>query len=213
LHWVYPEMFRSSGVTRCKLQMVRTRPQPEGWQLGPALAAGLTLRFYESFQVCGILRALKQRIAAETPAYDRWGIHVLVFQTAGRELTIGDSHEYGMAVDPFDRAEIDERILSYARSFLQAPALDIAQHWHGVYAKHPDRPYLSVSPALNVRGVTATGGAGLTLTFGLAEETMKEMGFRCAAVWPSGKGSPSRCSSSATRATISAARTSLSASR
>ena len=174
---LYPEVFRSSGVTRCKLQMMRTRPQPEGWPLGPALAAGLTLRFYDSFEVCRTLPALKQRIAAETPAYDRWGIHVLVSQTAGRELTIGDSHEYGPSVDPFDRAEIDELILGYARGFLQAPALDIAQHWHGVYAKHPDQPYLSVSPAPNVRVVTATGGSGMTLAFGLAEETMKEMGF------------------------------------
>jgi FAD dependent oxidoreductase TIGR03364 len=174
---LYPEMFRASGVTRCKLQMMRTRPQPEAWQLGPALAAGLTLRFYESFQVCRTLPALKQRIAAETPEYDRWGIHVLVSQTAGRELTIGDSHEYSAAIDPFDRAEIDDVILGYARGFLAAPELEIAQHWHGVYAKHPDQPYLSFSPEPNVRVVTAAGGAGMTLSFGLAEETMKEMAF------------------------------------
>ncbi|MGA3040528.1 MAG: TIGR03364 family FAD-dependent oxidoreductase [Bryobacteraceae bacterium] len=174
---LYPELFATSGVTRCKLQMMRTHPQPEGWQLGPALAAGLTLRFYESFQVCRTLPALKERIAAETPEYDRWGIHVLVSQTAGRELTIGDSHEYGAAVDPFDRAEIDDLILRYARGFLQAPAPEIAQHWHGVYAKHPHQPFVSLSPAPNVRVVTATGGSGMTLSFGLAEETMQEMGF------------------------------------
>jgi FAD dependent oxidoreductase TIGR03364 len=174
---LYPEMFRASGVTRCKLQMMRTRPQPEGWQFGPALAAGLTLRFYESFQVCRTLPALKERIAAETPEYDRWGIHVLVSQTAGGELTIGDSHEYGAAVDPFDRSEIDDLVLSYARGFLQAPALEIAQHWHGVYAKHPDQPFVSLSPAPHVRVVTATGGSGMTLSFGLAEDTVREMGF------------------------------------
>jgi len=174
---LYPEMFRASGLTRCKLQMMRTRPQPEGWQLGPALAAGLTLRFYESFQVCHMLHALKERIAAETPEYDRWGIHVLVSQTAGGELTIGDSHEYGAAVEPFDRAEIDDLILQYARGFLQAPNLEIAQRWHGVYAKHSDRPFLSLSPAPNVRVVTAPGGSGMTLSFGLAERTAGEMGF------------------------------------
>jgi D-hydroxyproline dehydrogenase subunit beta len=174
---LYPDMFRASGVTRCKLQMMRTRPQPQGWQLGPALAAGLTLRFYESFQVCRTLPALQQRLADETPEYDRWGIHVLVSQTAGRELTIGDSHEYGAAIDPFDRAEIDDLVLRYARGFLAAPDLEIAQHWHGVYAKHPDQPYVSLSPEPNVRVVTATGGAGMTLAFGLAEDTMKELGF------------------------------------
>ncbi|HTT62454.1 MAG TPA: TIGR03364 family FAD-dependent oxidoreductase [Bryobacteraceae bacterium] len=174
---LYPEVLRSSGVTRCKLQMMRTRPQPESWQLGPALAAGLTLRFYESFRICRTLDALRQRIAAEMPEYDRWGIHVLVSQTAGGELTIGDSHEYGAAVSPFDRADIDELILSYARGFLQAPGLEIAQHWHGVYAKHPEQPFLALSPAPHVRVVTATGGAGMTLSFGLAEVTVKEMGF------------------------------------
>jgi glycine/D-amino acid oxidase-like deaminating enzyme len=141
------------------------------------LAGGLTLRFYESFQVCETLPALKQRIAAETPEYDRWGIHVLVSQTAGGELTIGDSHEYGAAIDPFDHAEIDELILRYARGFLQAPAPEIAQHWHGVYAKHLSQPFVSVSPAPNVRVVTATGGSGMTLSFGLAEDTLTEMGL------------------------------------
>jgi FAD dependent oxidoreductase TIGR03364 len=174
---LYPEAFAASGVTRCKLQMMRTHPQPDGWQLGPALAAGLTLRFYESFRVCRTLAALRQRIAAETPAFDRWGIHVLVSQTAGGELTLGDSHEYGMAVDPFDRAEIDELILGYARAFLRAPAMEIAQHWHGVYAKHPAQPFASLSPAPNVRVVTATGGSGMTLSFGLAEQTVTGMGY------------------------------------
>ncbi|MGC9946347.1 MAG: TIGR03364 family FAD-dependent oxidoreductase [Bryobacteraceae bacterium] len=175
---LYPEVFRGSGITRCKLHMMRTCPQPDGWQLGPALAAGLTLRFYESFQVCRTLPALRERVAAETPEYDRWGIHVLVSQTACRELTIGDSHEYGAAVDPFDSAEIDDLILSYASGFLRAPLPKIAQYWHGVYAKHPDIPFVSLSPAPNVRVVTATGGSGMTLSFGLAEETVKEMGFR-----------------------------------
>ena len=174
---LYPEVYRGSGVTRSKLQMMRTPPQPQGWQLGPALAAGLTLRFYKSFQVCQTLAALKRRIAAETPAYDRWGIHVLVSQTAGGELTVGDSHESGVAIDPFDRAEIDNLILHYARGFLQAPTLEIAQRWQGVYAKHPDEPFVSLSPARYVRVVTATGGSGMTLSFGLAEETLKEMGF------------------------------------
>ncbi len=174
---LYPEVFRGSGVTRAKLQMMRTRPQPEGWQLGPALAAGLTLRFYESFRVCGSLPALERRIAAETPQYDRFGIHVLVSQTADGELTIGDSHEYGDAVDPFDRTAIDDLILDYARGFLQAPEPAIAQHWHGVYAKHPEQPFLSLSPAPGVRVVTAPGGAGMTLSFGLAEDTLREMEF------------------------------------
>ncbi|MFN7995193.1 MAG: TIGR03364 family FAD-dependent oxidoreductase [Bryobacteraceae bacterium] len=174
---LYPEFFGKSGLTRCKLQMMRTVPQPDRWQLGPALAAGLTLRFYESFRACGTLAALKGRIARELPDYERWGIHVLVSQTAQGELTIGDSHEYGLAPEPFDRAEIDALILGYARGFVRAPNLEIAQHWHGVYAKHPAKPYISFSPAPGVRVVTGTSGSGMTLSFGLAEQTLREIGF------------------------------------
>jgi hypothetical protein len=152
--------------------MLRTEPQPAGWRLGPALAAGLTLRFYPTFGVCRTLPALRARIAEETPAYDRWGIHGLVSQTAAGELTLGDSHEYGAHVDIFNRDEIDDLMLGYVRGFLKAPTLRIAQRWYGVYAKHPEQPYLVLEPAAGVRIVTSPGGSGMTLSFGIAEEIM-----------------------------------------
>ena len=40
---LYPELFETSGITRCKLQMMRTAAQPDNWQLGPALAFGLSI--------------------------------------------------------------------------------------------------------------------------------------------------------------------------
>lgn len=172
---LYPEVFAASGLTRVKLQMLRTRPQPEGWRLGPALAAGLTLRFYAAFGVCSTLPALRNRIAQETPEYERWGIHGLVSETAQGELTLGDSHEYGPCVDIFDREEVDELMLGYIRGFLNAPMMEIAQRWHGVYAKHPEKPYLAMTPAPGVRIVTSPGGSGMTLSFGIAEETIQKM--------------------------------------
>lgn len=172
---LFPSLLRESGITRCKLQMMRTAPQPGGWRLGPSLAAGLTLRFYPAFEICSTLPQLKRRIATEMPEYDRWGIHALVSQTGEGELTLGDSHEYGDAVDIFDKPEIDGLILRYLGTFLQAPTMDIAQRWHGVYAKHPGRPFVSLDAAPGVRIVTATGGPGMTLSFGLAEQTMAQM--------------------------------------
>ena len=169
---LYPEVFATSGLTRVKLQMLRTEPQPAGWQLGPALAAGLTLRFYPTFNVCESLPALRARIAAETPEYDRWGIHGLVSQTASGELTLGDSHEYGLAVDIFNREEVDDLMLRYIRGFLVAPSFRIAQRWYGVYAKHPTEPYLVLEPEPGVRILTSPGGSGMTLSFGIAEETV-----------------------------------------
>lgn len=170
---LYPEVFASTGLTRVKLQMLRTEPQPAGWRLGPALAAGLTLRFYPTFGVCSSLPALRKRIAQETPDYDRWGIHGLVSQTAAGELTLGDSHEYGAQVDIFNREEIDDLMLAYIRGFLKAPTLRIRQRWYGVYAKHPDQPYLVLNPAPGVRIVTSPGGSGMTLSFGIAEEALR----------------------------------------
>ena len=172
---LYPDTYAGSGLTRVKLQMLRTRPQPADWKLGPALAAGLTLRFYKSFAVCETLAALRQRIASETPEYDRWEIHGLVSQTERGELTLGDSHEYGSSVDIFNREEIDCLMLRYVSTFLAAPDLSIAQRWHGIYAKHPDHPYLMLTPGPGVRIVTSPGGAGMTLSFGIAAETIAEM--------------------------------------
>jgi FAD dependent oxidoreductase TIGR03364 len=174
---LYPEVFKTSGLTRVKLQMLRTVSQPTGWRLGPALAAGLTLRFYPAFQVCQSLASLKQRIAQETPEYDRWGIHGLVSQTAAGELTLGDSHEYGLEVDVFNKEEVDCLILRYIATFLRATHMTIGQRWHGVYAKHPQEPYLSLTPESGVRIVTSPGGSGMTLSFGIAEETLTEMAW------------------------------------
>ena len=169
---LYPAVFADSGITRCKLQMLRTAVQPNQWQLGPSLAAGLTLRFYSSFGLCPSLPRLKARIAAETPEYDRWGIHVLVSQTAAGEITLGDTHEYGLAVDIFDKPELDDLVLRYLATFARFPDQTITQRWHGVYAKHPDQPYCRFQPAPGVHVVTAPGGSGMTLSFGLAAETL-----------------------------------------
>lgn len=169
---LYPAIFADSGITRCKLQMLRTAAQPNQWQLGPSLAAGLTLRFYSSFGLCPSLPQLKARIAAETPEYDEWGIHVLVSQTAAGEITLGDTHEYGLAVDIFDKPQLDELVLRYLATFARFPDQTIAQRWHGVYAKHPDLPYCRFQPAPGVQVVTAPGGSGMTLSFGLAAETL-----------------------------------------
>jgi FAD dependent oxidoreductase TIGR03364 len=174
---LYPQVYADSGISRVKLQMLRTVPQPDGWRLGPALAAGLTLRFYPAFAVCTTLAALKQRIASETPEYERWGIHGLVSQTAAGELTLGDSHEYGACVDIFNKQEIDELILRYISGFLCAPFMTIAQRWHGVYAKHPDKAYLSLDAAPGVKIITSPGGSGMTLAFGVAARTLEEMGL------------------------------------
>ncbi len=173
---LFPDVLREQGLTRCKLQMMRTKAQPAGWKLGPALAFGLTFRHYPTFKVCTSLERLKERVAKEQPEFDRWGIHVLVSETSAREITLGDSHEYGLAVDPFDKRVINQAILSYAKQHLRVPSLDIAEEWHGVYAKHKEKPYLILEPQPGVKVVVVTSGIGMTMSFGIAEQTARGMG-------------------------------------
>ena len=172
---LYPLVFAESGITKCKLQMMRTEPQPDGWELGPALATGLTLRFYKAFRICSTLEKLKARVAAEKPEYERWAIHVLASQTSDGAITLGDSHEYGLTPEVFDRVDIDELILAEARTFLRLPSWQIAERWHGSYALHPELPFLEAEPEPGVTIVTAPGGSGMTLSFGLAERMARRI--------------------------------------
>lgn len=55
-------------------------------------------------------------------------------------ITLGDSHEYGLCVDVFDKTEIDELILREAATFLRVPDWRIAEHWHGCIACIPRGP-------------------------------------------------------------------------
>jgi FAD dependent oxidoreductase TIGR03364 len=172
---LYPESFAGRGLTRCKLQMMRTVPQPGGWELGPSLAAGLTLRFYKSFLICQSLSRLRDRIAAEKAEYDRWGIHVLASQTADGAITLGDSHEYGMEINIFNQSHIDDLILREAAVFMRLQSWTIAERWYGVYALHPQLPVFRAEPVPGVKIVTAPGGSGMTLSFGLAEQTARSL--------------------------------------
>ena len=154
--------------------MMRTAPAESGWRLGPMLAGGLTLAHYGAFRDCPSFPDLERRLAAEWPEHFRFGVHVLVAQNGRGELTLGDSHEYGAAISPFDMTEIDELVLSYLDTFLEGPRLEIASRWHGSYVKHPTDPWFIAHPADGVTIVTGVGGAGMTLSFGLAERVVRE---------------------------------------
>jgi glycine/D-amino acid oxidase-like deaminating enzyme len=67
-------------------------------------------------------------------------------------------------------------VLKYARGFLALPSFEIGQRWHGVYAKHPELPYIHLTPGPGVAVVTGTGGSGMTLSFGIAERTIDLLG-------------------------------------
>lgn len=175
---LYPTLYAESGMTKVKLQMMRTSPQPDRWRMGAALCGGLTLTHYGAFAHCSSLAALKTRIQQETPYFPEWGIHVMMSQNSQGELIIGDSHEYGWHLDPFDRTEINHYILDYLKTFATAPSLAIAETWHGIYAKRPGYTEWIAHPHPSVTIVNALSGAGMTLSFGLSEEIIATLSIK-----------------------------------
>lgn len=166
---LFPEIFAAAPLKICKLQMLRTIPQPAGWKLGPMLSSGLTLRHYDSFAICPSIGEVKQRVARESPELDRYGIHVMASQDRDGGLVLGDSHEYGTDIEIFDKAVIDDLILRELRRLFDFPDWTLAERWHGLYAKNPDGPIFRCEPLPEVHIATGTGGSGMTLSFGLAE--------------------------------------------
>jgi FAD dependent oxidoreductase TIGR03364 len=168
---LYPELFAKYPLTRCKLQMMRLAAQPESWRVGPMLCGALSLLHYASFKSASSLTVLKKRIEAEYPDYIKWGIHVMVSQNQVGELSVGDSHEYGMTHDPFDKNSINDLILSYLQKFARFKNNQVIETWNGIYPKLTNgETDIIVHPEQGVTIVNGLGGAGMTFSFGLFEE-------------------------------------------
>jgi D-hydroxyproline dehydrogenase subunit beta len=165
---LFPQTFSTLGMRRCKLQMMRTAAQPNNWRLGPHIAGPLTLTHYQSFTACPSLPNVRKRLEAELAEYFRFGIHVMASQNAFGEVVIGDSHEYDEQIAPFDRHRVNQLILTELQRLIDLPDWRIDQHWHGQYAKHPTKPFLSAQPQTNCHIISGVGGAGMTMSFGYA---------------------------------------------
>ena len=170
---LYPNQLKVNGLTKCKLQMMRT--QPVDFELGPTLCAGLTLTHYDAFEGCNSLIEVRNRFEQTMPEFRRNGIHVLLAQNELGELIIGDSHHYNEDFYPFDDLSVDQLILEYLSTFFLGK-FEIKEKWHGIYAKQSNGDTdVVLHPEKNVTLVNGLGGAGMTLSFGLAEEVISAL--------------------------------------
>ena len=167
-----PQEFASASLKKCKLQMMRTVAQPDGWELGPHVASGLTLRHYPAFDGCPSIHHVRSRVAEQTPELDRFGIHVMASQAPGGELIIGDSHEYGDDITPFNSQEIDDLIVREIGKILSIARPTISSRWSGVYLKNFAGLYHGREVFPGVEVVNGVGGNGMTLSLAVAEQTV-----------------------------------------
>ncbi len=175
IEFLFPDILRESGV-KCQLQMMRTPPQPKGFKMGPSLCGGLTLLHYPAFGSLPSLQALKNRMSTEQADLLKLGIHVMAAQNQAGEVTIGDSHLYGNEFDPFISQDINEKILTYLKTFCSLPDQQIQHYWKGVYLKSKGSlPYFihRVNPDCTL--INGLGGAGMTLSPGLAEQLINSL--------------------------------------
>lgn len=168
---LYPQQLADLPMTKCKLQMMRFHADQPDWRMGTSICGGLSLIHYQSFKAAKGLTTLKERYEAEMAEYLKWGIHVMVSQNDKGELTVGDSHEYGQNPEPFDNTFINHLIIDYLKSFMLCKDWKLIQSWNGIYSKMTNGATdVTLQPDPGVFILNGLGGAGMTLSFGLAEE-------------------------------------------
>lgn len=167
---LYPALFKEHLVN-CKLQMLRLVEQPDSFRIGPALCGGLSLAHYKSFEEAPSLIQLKNELQESFKQHLQLGIHVMVSQNHLGQLTVGDSHEYGEDIEPFDKAIINNLIINYLKKMALFKDWTVTQTWNGVYAKclsGRTEFIQEIEPGVWV--INGFGGAGMTLAWGTIEE-------------------------------------------
>jgi FAD dependent oxidoreductase TIGR03364 len=167
---LFPDLYPEGPPEYCKLQYLRTLPQPVGWRLGPNLLTGLSLLNYPSFAACPSLPLLRRYFTECLPGYLRWGIDLHISQTVLGEINIGESHETMSSPSPFDRREINELLLRYLHRAVRLPNPRIQETWHSIRpALSPGRAAVS-QPQPGVTLIAGLGDTELAVCFGLAQD-------------------------------------------
>jgi FAD dependent oxidoreductase TIGR03364 len=173
---LYPTKFKELPIIKTKLQMMRFVPNDKNYRIGTSVCGGLSLLHYKSFTASKSLDILKAKIESELPEYIKYGIHVMVSQNDKGELTVGDSHEYGLDFEPFDNQFINDLVLKYLRKLMHIDNWTLQQSWNGVYPKMTNGDtdlFLKVEPGVYI--INGIGGNGMTLSFGFAEEAVAKI--------------------------------------
>ncbi|HEX9036701.1 MAG TPA: TIGR03364 family FAD-dependent oxidoreductase [Ktedonobacterales bacterium] len=168
---LFPEQLRASGLRVCKLQMMRTAPQPER-VLPHAILSGLSILRYPAFRACPSYAALEAQPVDAT--LREFGVHLLFKQADDGTVIIGDSHEYrpldeAATLDETTNPLINEAILAYAQRVLDLPVWRLQALWNGYYLTHPDCNVYTETIDGAIHIATGIGGKGMSTGPGFAQ--------------------------------------------
>ncbi len=166
---LFPEEAVLRGVTLCKLHMLRLASP--GFALAAPVMSDLGMVRYLGYAGCPSLGALRARLQAEQAAWLADGIHLIVAQGGDGSLVVGDSHHYDDSPDPFQPADVDDRILAELSAVLDLPHPEVVERWTGAYPSGPEPAFIA-APLPGVRLVQVTSGTGASTSFAIAEETL-----------------------------------------
>jgi FAD dependent oxidoreductase TIGR03364 len=169
LHGLFADRIAAHGLTLCRLQMLRVKPEA-GLRLPGSVMMDLSLVRYEGYSTLPEAAALRARLQEEEAASLDHGIHLIVVQSADGSLVVGDSHHYGDAPEPFAMEEVDQLILHHLRSTLNFESAQITERWTGVYPWSKHTPCVIDAPDDATRVVLVTSGSGASTGFGTAAD-------------------------------------------
>jgi FAD dependent oxidoreductase TIGR03364 len=162
------------GLSRCKLHMMRVRPERFEARL-PAIMSDLGMIRYLGYAELPASQALLVRLEAEQRDHIDAGVHLIAVRSADGTLVVGDSHHYAATPDPFAPTRIDDLILDEYAHVFAGSRPQVVERWTGTYASAPDRLMLVDRPCERLRIVLITSGTGASTSFAIAEEVIAEL--------------------------------------
>ena len=162
------------GLTRCKLHMLRVRPQRFDERLPPVMS-DLGMIRYLGYAELPAAQALRVRLEAEQREHIDAGVHLIAVRSTDGTLVVGDSHHYAATPDPFAPEAVDDLILDEYSHVFAGARPQVVERWTGTYASASDRLMLVDAPCEGLRIVLITSGTGASTSFAIAEEVIAEL--------------------------------------
>jgi FAD dependent oxidoreductase TIGR03364 len=173
LDYLLPEVATRYQVQRCALQMAMA-PAPRGYNLDSAVLTGTSMTRYDGFTTMPAADAVRQEIYGHSPELIDIGANVMFTRRPDGTVLLGDSHVYGQTIAPFQDEWMTARLVREIEKVLGAQ-LTVTQRWQGIYASSPLTSLLVEDIDATTTAITVTSGIGMTLSFGIAAETIDRL--------------------------------------